>query len=302
MPDRLTLVRHGLSEQNAVTNMEKDGLIHPDREDVFLRPDYMQRLMPEGREQARIAGEWMRNNGLDPADYDERYSSMYYRSLETANIIGPGLEWLPDFRIVERDWGEYGAVPKELRAELYPHIEQMRKLASLFIRYTGGQSMLDKCFDFKDFIGTLSREQSGKSVVAVVHGETMWAGRFVLERMMPHEYHQLDESKTERIGNCTILDYVSINPEDPEDHRASLSDGWRRQINPLEPEKSPYGGEWQKLPGKRRLGDLEIQAILDTAPQLIHGIPNLAPVDQPSLMTSVFTRVRSLVQATRERF
>lgn len=271
MPNRLVLVRHGESEINVVTNMEKHGRIHPQRDEIYERPDFMQRLsFPTGVNQADMAGQWLRDNDLPPESFDEWYSSMYFRSLETAaHIGGAAVGWLQDFRIIERDWGEYGAVPKEQRAELYPYIERMRKMASLFVRYSGGQSMIDKSFDFKDWLGTLSREQTGRNVIAVVHGETMWAARFVIERMMPHEFHDLDEDKSERIENCSILDYSPVNPEDPTDIRASLSDGWRRIINPVNPEKSPHGGEWQKLPGKRRFTPDQIDDILELAPRLI---------------------------------
>ena len=271
MPNRLVMVRHGESEINVVTNLEKDGLIHPQRDQIYARPDFEQRLSyPKGVEQAQMAGEWLRDNGLPPESFDQWYVSMYYRCLETARHIGgEAIGWLPDIRIVERDWGEYGAVPKEQRLEMFPHIEKMRKVASLFVRYAGGQSMVDKSLDVKDWLGTLSREQADKKVIAVMHGETMWAARFLLERMMPHEYHELDTSKNERIENCTILDYNPVNPEDPTDIRPSLSDGWRRIINPVEPEKSPYGGEWQKLPGKRRFSTAQIDDILESTPRLI---------------------------------
>ena len=73
-----------------------------------------------------------------------------------------------------------------------------------------------------------------KRVLAVSHGEFMWAMRFVVERMLPQKWQELDKNKKMRIGNCYILWYSRRNPADPTDVRTSLSDGWRRIVDPVE--------------------------------------------------------------------
>jgi hypothetical protein len=42
-----------------------------------------------------------------------------------------------------------------------------------------------------------------------------------------------------------------------------MSDGWLRMVNPLQPEQSPYGGEWQKLPGKQYLDRAQLLASIE---------------------------------------
>jgi hypothetical protein len=116
---------------------------------------------------------------------------------------------------------------------------------------------------------TLDRDMGDKRVLAVTHGELMWATRFVVERMLPQEWQELDLDKTLRIGNCCIMWYSRQNPEDPGEVRTSLSAGWLRFVDPVEPEHSPYGGEWQELPGKRRFTGRELEELADQTPRLL---------------------------------
>ena len=88
MPNELVLVRHGHSEGNFVVDQSKLG------DDSFYTPDFTERpghqwrLTEEGREQARITGEWIMNN---IGKFDRYYVSPYIRTKETAGLLG-----LPD--------------------------------------------------------------------------------------------------------------------------------------------------------------------------------------------------------------
>jgi hypothetical protein len=81
--------------------------------------------------------------------------------------------------------------------------------------------------------------------------------------MTPKEWERLDADKTLRIGNCAILTYSRVNPEDPTDISPSMTSGWRRMLDPIQPERSPYGGEWQKLAGKRYYSGAQLLEMLD---------------------------------------
>jgi broad specificity phosphatase PhoE len=269
-PIDLVIVRHGQSEANIIQRAEKRRVHHDQLEAVYKRPDFAQRLSELGREQALKAGEWLRSNQLHTSDFDERYVSPYYRTMETAALLGPECEWLPEVRLIERDWGIYGSTPMATREKKYIDTERMRKDSSFFVRFDNGESIADVVYRVRDFIGTLDREMGDKRVLAVSHGELMWAMRFVVERMLPQKWQELDKDQNWRIGNCYILWYSRRNPADPTDVRTSLSDGWRRIVNPVEG-KSPEGGEWVKLPGKQHLSQ---QGLLDA----ISNYPPLIPV------------------------
>jgi broad specificity phosphatase PhoE len=268
-PIDLVIVRHGQSEANIIQHAEKHGGVDPDQlKKVYERPDFAQRLSERGREQAFKAGEWLRSNKMHPSHFDERYVSPYYRTMETAALLGPECEWLPEVRLIERDWGIYGSTPMETRVKKFIDTERMREDSSFFVRFDNGESIADVVYRVRDFIGTLDREMGDKRVLAVSHGELMWAMRFVVERMLPQKWQELDKDEKWRIGNCYILWYSRRNPADPTDVRTSLSDGWRRIVNPVEGE-SPDGGEWVKLPGKQHLSQLGLlEAISHSQPLL----------------------------------
>ncbi len=268
-PLDLVIVRHGQSEANLVQRDEKNGVRNPQLKPIYDRPDFQQRLSDEGAGEAEIAGAWLRKHGLDPADFDERYVSPFYRTMETAALLGgTACEWLPEVRIIERDWGIYGATPLSERPEMFPLTHERRSKQSFFTRYDNGESMSDVIYRVRDFIGTLDREMGDQRVLAVSHGELMWAMRFVIERMLPEQWQKLDLDKSLRIGNCCILWYSRRNPDNPADITNSLSTGWRRMVYPVNPDTSPYGGKWQRLEGKKRLNGNRLLEIVSAMPRL----------------------------------
>ena len=299
MPNDLVLVRHGLSEPNIIQRLEKHiangGLeIDPEtgefevhdphieefaqkyagffvlKDEIYDRPDHAQRLSLEGVDQARVARQWLTDNYKAPGDFDGHLVSPFARTVDTAKGIGgDDCLWLPDFRITERDWGIYGATPREIRPDEFPHIEKMKDKASFYVRYPNGESILDVAMRFKDFVDTMSRDYPEKSVLAVSHGELMWAARYILERMLPQEFHEMDGDSKLRIGNCCIMICARTNPEDPEERSPSMTTGWMRMVDPVEPEKSPYDGEWRRLPGKRRFNGQQLGELTADTPRLI---------------------------------
>ena len=120
----------------------------------------------------------------------------------------------------------------------------------------------------REFLGMCAREYSDKKVIAVTHGEVMWATRFVLERLMPHEWQELDEQEDQRITNCSILQYTRLDPHGSGEVATSLSSGWRRITDPIAG-NSPDNGEWRRIPGKRALAAAEIMAIVNASPRLL---------------------------------
>ena len=299
MPETLVIVRHGLSEPNIIQRLEnyeeqkkftydlesgnfevndptvnefvtKYAGYYAMKDEIYARPDFAQRLSLEGVEQAKKAGAWLRDNFIKPEDFDERYVSPFNRTMETAMALGgSACEWLVDWRIVERDWGIYGATPKNIRSDMFPHTDKNKELASFFTRYENGESILDTVLRVRDWTDTLVRDNAGKKVLATSHGELMWAERVNIERILPQEFHELDNDKSLRIGNCCLLIYDRNNPDGSGEMTESLSSGWMRMIDPVEPEKSPYGGEWQRLPGKRRFSNNQLSELFNQTPRLI---------------------------------
>jgi broad specificity phosphatase PhoE len=294
----LVLVRHGESEANIVQRRDHGPDKHPKQAEVYARLDALQRLSARGRVQAQQAGAWLRVNGLDPAGFDERFVSPFNRAMETAVILGgDDVSWLPEVRLIERDWGEYGATPAELRAKLFPHTEQVRAQNSMFARLDGGESITDVVYRLRDFLGTVARENAEQRVLAVTHAEVLWTARLVIERLLPTEWRDLVRRPDMRMGNCCILQFSRVNPEDPGDIRPSLSLGWRRIVNlPGAPFGSPYGGQWVHLEGKRHYSGAQLMALVEsTAERLITdddtpGTPGTSAVSATAPTTTAAAR------------
>lgn len=151
---------------------------------------------------------------------------------------------------------------------MYANTDRQKRLNPWYVGLDGGESLASGVLTrYRDWQGTLHREEESRNVLAITHGEFMWAARYVIEEMLPEEWQALDDDKKQRISNCCILWYSRVNPEDAGDVQPKIS--WRRIVNPVEPDRSPYGGEWQRLQGKRQLSGADLAASLETAPPLL---------------------------------
>lgn len=247
LPIDLVFVRHGQSEANIVQQREK-------REPEFRPPpefndrhDWQYRLSADGRDQAQTAATFFDNRLA--AHFDVGYVSPFIRTRETASLIGgPDFAWLIDDRLRERDWGHYGTIPAADRAEQFPLTEKQRERSPWYAHMDGGESLASGVFArVRDFLGTLHRERADQRVVVVTHGEFMWTARYVVERMLPEEWEALDADESNRIRNCTLLEYTR---RDPETGTLQSRIGWRR-IRYTDSDSSPHGGLWEPLGGRR---------------------------------------------------
>jgi broad specificity phosphatase PhoE len=269
MPYDLVFIRHGESEANLVHQLERDGVIHVNHREVYDRPDWLQRLSAKGTVQAKAAGDWLRKNYIDPNDFDRCYGSTFMRTRETAYYVGgDDSHWLLDDRLKERDWGRYGATPKEERALLFPETHKNHKSNKWYSRMDGGESLADNVLmRARDFFGSLHREMSEKRVLVVSHGEFILTMRYLIERMLPEEWMIMEGDKAQEIKNCTIVHYTRVNPEDPNDISPHLS--WIRLIYPYDTDNSPFNGEWRRISEKRYVPGAQLLDQLELSEPLI---------------------------------
>lgn len=269
MPYDLIFVRHGESEPNVVHGLEKKDKSHPNAREVYDRPDWEQRLSSKGVSQAKSAGEWLRANGLTMDVFARCYASPFMRARETAFHIGKDeAMWHLDDRIKERDWGEYGATPKDIRETLFPHTHRNHKVNKWYARLNGGESLADSVLmRARDFVGTLHRDLSDKSVLVVSHGEFMLTMRYLIERMLPEEWLEIEADVAQDIKNCTILHYSRVNPTNP--HQISQHLSWMRMIYPYDIASSPFGGQWQPVREKRYVSGEELKSQFESVQNLI---------------------------------
>jgi len=277
-PLEIMFVRHGESEANRIQQAERNGELSDELEKlharVYERHDFEHHLTAKGVRQAKAARAVLLSEGIVPEEYfDEWYVSSYNRPVETFAYLTNGMaNPLPDTRLVERDWGHYGRTPLADRATLFPDTERLLGRSNFFTRYEGGENFPDMIDGrLRSWVSTVNREQTNRRVLAVVHGELMWGARYIFEGLTPKQWEDIDKDKAVRIGNCCLLSYSRQNPNDPTDISRTISSGWRRMIDPYEPEKSPYEGKWVKLPGRTRLMGSEILAAAEAYERIIDG-------------------------------
>lgn len=251
MPRRLVHVRHGQSEANVV---QKELLPDLDPEIVkaiYDRPDWMQRLSPLGIEQAKVAGDWIRQNIGKFATFDSIYVSPFMRTFETACYAAGDEEvsFTPDDRIIERDWGLYGKLSRDGQRKQYPETYRNKEENPLYARLDGGESVMDVYGRIRDMHSTLHREFPDGQVLMFTHGDYMMTERYVNERMLPEEFIEMSRDSRADFKNGTVLEWTRENPIDPEDIRDKIN--WMRMVHPTAIELSPNGGQWTELRHKR---------------------------------------------------
>lgn len=271
MPNDIIFVRHGQSEANIIQKLSRNGGAHAREEAINDRPDWQQRLSRKGIEQAKIAKLWIDEHlgGVD--SFDGRYVSPFLRTRETAAYVG-GMstgDWTIDDRIVERSWGVYGTVPRAEQRSQFPLTVKLHSSTPWYVRFDGGESMPDVYGRFRDFQGTLHREQSERRVIVISHGDFINVARYGIERMRPEQWEAIDSDPRFTIRNCSITHYTRINPEDQNDIRDKIT--WRRMIYPDAVEESPDGGEWVELPARQRFSGAELLEQATMAPVLLEG-------------------------------
>lgn len=216
MPIDLVLVRHGESEGNLANfRSRKLGDNSAFTEEHLKRHSSKWRLTDEGIRQAETAGEWIRKHIA--ARFDRHYASEYLRAMETAaHLRLPEANWLLEFYLRERDYGDFDVMTEEKRQAEYAADVEKRKNDSFFwIPPGGGESMAQLCLRIDRVLNTLHRECSDKKVIIVCHGDTMWAFRVRLERLTQFRYYELDRSEDprDRNHNCQILHYTRRDPQ-----------------------------------------------------------------------------------------
>ena len=120
----------------------------------------------------------------------------------------------------------------------------------------GGESIAQVAENrVRNFLYTLHRELDGRRVLAVTHGEFIWATRLVLERFDDDEYERLVTDDAERIGNCEIVHY---SRRDPTSELTSDRLEWIRRSRPVDDGAGGWRievGDWRRIEYRLSLGD-----------------------------------------------
>ena len=264
MPIDFVLVRHGESEGNAANSRSRKG-DDKDFDEAFLtRHSSKWRLTDRGKEHARLAGLWIRDN--IGTDFFRYYVSEYLRAMETAALLSlPGAKWYVDFYLRERDWGALDLMTNHDRYLHFAKDLERRKIDSFYWNPPRGESMAQLCRRLDRILGTLHRECADKKVIIVCHGEVMWAFRIRLERMLQKRFQDLDNSKHpfDHIHNCQVLHFTRRHPATGE---ISPFIDWFRSVCPSDLSLSK--NEWEKIE-RRKFTNEDLMTEVEQYPRYV---------------------------------
>jgi len=215
------LVRHGESEGNIAYNRSWEG-DHSLYTGAFLkRHSSLWRLTDRGRDQARTAGQWLRENALtlpdpfagDPSSASRGrasgiyryYVSEYIRAMETAALMElPEAKWFVEVQLRERDWGTFDIMSQKERVVRFSEETRRRDRDSLFYAPPGGESLVHVLSRVDGVLTNFNRQCANRRCIVVCHGEVMWAFRLRFERLSQLTYREMEAASSpyERIHNC----------------------------------------------------------------------------------------------------
>lgn len=273
MPNHILFVRHGQSEANVVQHRDKQGekMTGQENKNVRERTDYKQRLSAKGIAQAMRAKEWINGNMCGVGSFDTYFVSSFYRARETAAILSadnPEVKWEIDDRLAERNWGAHAPLTIAQRKDLYEITDRLMGNDPFHTAFEGGESIWGvKNERIRNLMNTWAREQDGKKILVVTHGDLIRSARVGFERILPEEFEAIEFNPVYKVKNCQILEYSRLNPFTGKDEGKIK---WRRIINPVEPETSPDNGSWVELRGKPKMNSSEmLEQIKNDSPNLI---------------------------------
>lgn len=206
LPRQLVFVRHGESLANvALRRYKETGLEDLYWDDLCSMHTAEVPLTEPGIAQAKAAGEWIRSM-MRGRPFDRYYTTSYRRGMETAINLGLShAEWLFEWAIRERDWGDMETVRPSERELRWPDFEKRKAASPYHFLPVGGESFSDafeRIFRFLEYMG---RTYPDSSIICVSHYEIIQCARIVIEHI--YEFDFIEREAELGLHNCDVLVY-----------------------------------------------------------------------------------------------
>jgi len=168
-PKRLTIIRHGESEQNVALDLFQNDLEGVLAEQKKIR-DADIKLTKKGIWQAQETGKYLNTT----APFDVCFVSPYLRTLQTSQAIIEQLDYdltiYNDFRLREKEFGRlHGFTTKEIKAKYPDEYEDRERDGKFYYRLPRGENYPDVCDRIYSFLSKLSRDYGGQNVLIISH-------------------------------------------------------------------------------------------------------------------------------------
>jgi len=244
-PEDVVVVRHGESRGNTPVDLDHKAYHDPRTE-----------LTQLGKEQAKAAGKWIRDNIGE--EFDLCFTSNFVRAMETASLLGlKKPSWLTDGRLIERTWGDLEKGSRAERREAFIAAIRARSLDVYLWTPNNGESMqaiLNRLWPLYDEIkrkaqAVVPNGRTRKRVIISTHGGIIWATRVLFEHMPPELYREINilPGPEDKIHNGQVFHYSRVNPGKPDDIAPDLR--WMHYTCPLQGILS----DWEEIPARQGL-------------------------------------------------
>jgi len=205
-PSHLVIVRHAQSERNVwkeIATAKGDFLYGGEVRDMDVG------LTETGLRQADATGKALGQQ----LGFDRVFVSPFMRTVQTAQIM---IQQFPypvdpteDDRLREIDFGVLDGLTKHGIAHLQPAEKERRtRLGKYHHRPPGGENYPDVALRLHSFLGTLTREAAGSSVLVVCHSVVVLVFRKLLERLSEKQLLAIESDKDREIQNCSVTHYA----------------------------------------------------------------------------------------------
>jgi NAD+ kinase len=269
LPLDLMLVRHGQSEGNIVTKKTREG------DDTLMTSDFRNRhsssyrLTDKGIEQAKAAGQWIKDN-QNPPLFGRYLTSEFTRAMETAGLLGlPKADWQVDFFLRERDWGDLDGLSYAEQKEIFARNLKMFDTEPFYWTPPNGESLVNVCSSRIMWVLQGLKDYSDQSAIIVCHEEVVWCFRILLERLRQADFaekFQKKENPEDKMVNCQIFHY---SRRDPKTGKISPFINWVRTVDPVD---KSFETEWREIfPKIARFSNAELLNIVEKTKRRINN-------------------------------
>lgn len=200
-PKKLVLVRHAESEGN---------IRSVDERAEFEKPSHEYSITERGRAQARLTGDWLRENGHD--DFHVIYTSYYRRVQDTLLTMFPDAKFREDPRLAEASRGVFSTMTREeMERELPWEIRRKEKEGLYHFRPLGGENWPDVELRIHSFLGTMARDGDSQRWLIVCHGFWLIMFQRLIEHFSIEEAVRRYKGKVFENASVTIYESTSCD-------------------------------------------------------------------------------------------
>ena len=231
LPIDLVLVRNGQSEGAIAITKARLGQKKEINDHFLHLHNSRWRLTKRGVSQAKITGEWIKENF--PHKFDAYLTGEYSRSLETAASLGlPGAKWMPSLYLRPRDYGVLATLDfLPDKNELQKHM-QNRERDAFYWTPPNGESIAHLTLRTERVIHYIrTYVPTNGSAIIVTHRDVMETMRIRLEHILQLDYPEviMNAKGPFKLDYCSVLHYTRRNPKTGE---LSPLYKWMRIVTP----------------------------------------------------------------------